>query len=108
MGKSRHGCIMRGIHDAPGRSCLRVAYSTDGKRLFSCGTNMKGESYLLEWNDNEGEVKRVYNGLGKRAVGIVQFDTTKNRFLVAGDDSSIKFWEMDNEDLLYASDAGGG
>lgn len=69
---------------------------------------MKGESYLLEWNDNEGEVKRVYNGLGKRAVGIVQFDTTKNRFLVAGDDSSIKFWEMDNEDRLYSSDAGGG
>lgn len=61
----------------------------------------------MEWNDTEGEVKRVYNGLGNRTVGIVQFDTTK-RFLVAGDDFRIKFWEMDNVDLLDFSDAGGG
>ena len=38
----------------------------------------------------------------------MQFDTTKNRFLAAGDDFSIKFWEMDNVQLLNSIDADGG
>lgn len=77
-------------------------------RLFSCGTNKEGESYLVEWNESEGAVKRTYHGLGKRSAGVVQFDTTKNRFLVADDEFMIKFWDMDNTNLLTSVDADGG
>lgn len=62
----------------------------------------------MEWNESEGAVKRTYQGLGKRSVGVVQFDTTKNRFLAAGDDFSIKFWDMDSVNLLTSIDAEGG
>nr|GMC68845.1 topless-related protein 4-like [Ipomoea batatas] len=44
-------------YDAPGYACTRMTYSADGKRLFSCGTNKYGESYLAEWNDTKGIVK---------------------------------------------------
>lgn len=50
----------------------------------------------------------MYHGLGKRSVGVVQFDTTKNRFLAAGDEFVIKFWDMDNTNLLTTTDAEGG
>ncbi|XP_050103715.1 topless-related protein 4-like isoform X2 [Malus sylvestris] len=95
-------------YHAPGHSCTRMVYSTDGTRLFSCGTNKEGESYIVEWNENEGTVKRTYNGLGKQTHGVVQFDTTKNQFLAAGDDFQIKYWDMDNVNLLNATDAEGG
>ncbi|XP_027066382.2 topless-related protein 4 isoform X1 [Coffea arabica] len=95
-------------YDAPGHSSTTMAYSADGTRLFSCGTNKEGESYLVEWNESEGAVKRTYIGLGKRASGIVQFDTTKNRFLAAGDEFIIKFWDMDNVNSLTSTDADGG
>lgn len=95
-------------YDAPGHSSTMMAYSADGTRLFSCGTNKEGESYLVEWNESEGTVKRTYHGLGKRSVGVVQFDTTKNRFLAAGDEFMIKFWDMDNVNLLASIDADGG
>ncbi|KAK4746755.1 hypothetical protein SAY87_025792 [Trapa incisa] len=95
-------------YDAPGHSSTVMAYSADGTRLFSCGTNKEGESYLVEWNESEGAVKRTYHGLGKRSVGVVQFETTKNRFLATGDDFMIKFWDMDNVNLLTSTDADGG
>ncbi|TXG69424.1 hypothetical protein EZV62_004359 [Acer yangbiense] len=95
-------------YDAPGRWCTTMAYSADGTRLFSCGTSKDGESYIVEWNESEGAVKRTYQGFRKRSLGVVQFDTTKNRFLAAGDDFSIKFWEMDNVQLLNSIDADGG
>ncbi|XP_059643467.1 topless-related protein 4-like isoform X2 [Cornus florida] len=96
-------------YDAPGHSCTTMAYSADGTRLFSCGTSKDGgESYLVEWNESEGAVKRTYNGLGKRSHGVVQFDTTKNRFLAVGDEFVIKFWDMDNVSLLTTADAEGG
>ncbi|XP_031130260.1 topless-related protein 4-like isoform X1 [Ipomoea triloba] len=95
-------------YDAPGHSCTTMAYSADGTRLFSCGTSKDGESYIVEWNESEGAVKRKYLGLGKRSVGVVQFDTTKNRFLAAGDEFVIKFWDMDNVNLLTTIDAEGG
>ncbi|XP_058226713.1 topless-related protein 4-like [Rhododendron vialii] len=95
-------------YDAPGHSCTTMAYSADGTRLFSCGTTKEGESYIVEWNESEGAVKRMYHGLGKRSVGVVQFDTTQNRFLAAGDDFLIKFWDMDNLSLLTTADAEGG
>ncbi|XP_071686114.1 topless-related protein 4-like isoform X2 [Rutidosis leptorrhynchoides] len=95
-------------YDAPGHSSTTMAYNADGTRLFSCGTNKEGESYIVEWNESEGAVKRTYNGLGKRSVGVVQFDTTKNRFLAAGDEGLIKFWDMDNVNLLTTVDAESG
>lgn len=53
-------------------------------------------------------MKRRYQGFRKRSLGVVQFDTTKNRFLAAGDDFSIKFWDMDNIQLLTSIDVDGG
>ncbi|KAK9715176.1 hypothetical protein RND81_06G147900 [Saponaria officinalis] len=95
-------------YDAPGHSSTMMAYSADGLRLFSCGTSKEGESFLVEWNESEGSVKRTYLGLGKRSVGVVRFDTTKNRFLAAGDEFSVKFWDMDSVNLLTTTDADGG
>ncbi|WJX60766.1 hypothetical protein P8452_45936 [Trifolium repens] len=95
-------------YDAPGHSSTTMTYSADGTRLFSCGTNKEGESFLVEWNESEGAVKHTYHGLGKRSAGVAQFDTTKNRFLAAGDEFTIKFWDMDNTSLLTSIDADGG
>lgn len=77
-------------------------------RLFSCGTSKEGESYIVEWNESEGAVKRTYVGFRRRSMGVVQFDTTRNRFLAAGDEFLIKFWDMDNINLLTTVDADGG
>ncbi|KAJ9551023.1 hypothetical protein OSB04_015068 [Centaurea solstitialis] len=95
-------------YDAPGHSSTTMAYSADGTRLFSCGTNKEGNSYIVEWNESEGAVKRTYNGLGKRSAEVVQFDTIRNRFLAAGDEFMVKFWDMDNVNLLTTTDAEGG
>lgn len=95
-------------YDAPGQWCTTMAYSADGTRLFSCGTSKEGESFLVEWNESEGAIKRTYAGFRKRSLGVVQFDTTKNRFLAAGDEFQIKFWDMDNINLLTTIDAEGG
>jgi WD40 repeat protein len=66
------------------------------------------KSYLVEWNESEGAIKRTYSGFRKRSSGVVQFDTTRNRFLAAGDEFLIKFWDMDNTNLLTTIDAEGG
>ncbi|XP_057828956.1 protein TPR3 isoform X1 [Cryptomeria japonica] len=95
-------------YDAPGRWCTTMAYSADGTRLFSCGTSKEGESYLVEWNESEGAIKRTYQGFQKRSLGVVQFDIIKNRFLAAGDEFMIKYWDMDNLNLLTTVDADGG
>eukprot|EP01018_Ginkgo_biloba_P028595 Gb_04053 [translate_table: standard] len=95
-------------YDAPGLWCTTMAYSADGTRLFSCGTSKEGESYLVEWNESEGAIKRTYSGFRKRSLGVVQFDTTRNRFLAAGDEFLIKFWDMDNTNILTTIDAEGG
>ncbi|XP_028105463.1 protein TOPLESS-RELATED PROTEIN 2-like isoform X2 [Camellia sinensis] len=95
-------------YDAPGLWCTAMAYSADGTRLFSCGTSKEGESHLVEWNESEGAIKRTYSGFRKRSSGVVQFDTTKNRFLAAGDEFQIKFWDMDSTNILTITDADGG
>ncbi|RVW41730.1 Protein TPR2 [Vitis vinifera] len=95
-------------YDAPGHWCTMMAYSADGTRLFSCGTSKDGESHLVEWNESEGAIKRTYLGFRKRSLGVVQFDTTRNRFLAAGDEFQIKFWDMDNTNILTAVEAEGG
>ncbi|KAK7379199.1 hypothetical protein VNO80_04654 [Phaseolus coccineus] len=95
-------------YDAPGHWYTTLLYSADGSRLFSCGTSKDGESFLVEWNETEGTIKRTYNGFKKKSAGVVQFDTTQNRFLAAGEDGQIKFWEMDSINLLTSTDAEGG
>ncbi|XP_047250976.1 protein TOPLESS-RELATED PROTEIN 2 isoform X5 [Capsicum annuum] len=95
-------------YDAPGLWCTTMAYSADGTRLFSCGTSKEGESHLVEWNESEGAIKRTFSGFRKRSLGVVQFDTTRNRFLAAGDEFQIKFWEMDNTNMLTSTDGDGG
>eukprot|EP00850_Spirogloea_muscicola_P001880 SM000007S20840 [mRNA] locus=s7:486412:491929:+ [translate_table: standard] len=94
-------------YDAPGKGCTTMAYSADGTRLFSCGTSRDGESSLVEWNESEGAIKRRFAGFRKRLQGVVQFDTTRNRFLAAGDEFLVKFWDMDNDNVLLTLDADG-
>ncbi|KAG6537079.1 hypothetical protein ZIOFF_002160 [Zingiber officinale] len=95
-------------YDAPGKWCTTMSYSSDGTRLFSCGTSKEGDSHLVEWNETEGAIKRAYSGFRKHSLGVVQFDTTRNRFLAAGDEFMIKFWDMDNTTILTTTDADGG
>ncbi|CAN4108852.1 unnamed protein product [Withania somnifera] len=95
-------------YDAPGLWCTTMLYSADGTRLFSCGTSKEGDSFLVEWNESEGAIKRTYSGFRKKSAGVVQFDTTQNHFLAVGEDSQIKFWDMDNINILTTTDADGG
>ncbi|OVA18707.1 WD40 repeat [Macleaya cordata] len=95
-------------YDAPGHWCTTMLYSADGSRLFSCGTSKDGDSYLVEWNESEGAIKRTYTGFRKKSLGVVQFDTTQNHFLAAGEDKQIKFWDMDHINVLASTDAEGG
>ncbi|KAJ0078298.1 hypothetical protein Patl1_36947 [Pistacia atlantica] len=95
-------------YDAPGLWCTTMLYSADGSRLFSCGTSKDGDSFLVEWNESEGAIKRSYIGFRKKSAGVVQFDTTRNRFLAAGEDKQIKFWDMDNTNVLTSTEAEGG
>nr|GEW07554.1 protein TPR2-like isoform X1 [Tanacetum cinerariifolium] len=82
-----------------------MAYSADGIRLFSCGTSKEGEAHLVEWNESKRAIKRQYYGFKKRSMGVVQFDTTNNHFLAAGDEFHIKFWDMNNINLLTVTHA---
>ncbi|KAM7279117.1 hypothetical protein ACFE04_006251 [Oxalis oulophora] len=50
-------------YDAHGHACSRMILSADVQRLFSCGTNIEGESQIDEWNENEGTMKRTYQGV---------------------------------------------
>jgi hypothetical protein len=63
---------------------------------------------LVEWNETEGAIKRTYNGFRKRSLGVVQFDITRNRFLAAGDEFLVKFWDMDSTNILITVDCDGG
>ncbi|XP_022732514.1 protein TPR3-like isoform X2 [Durio zibethinus] len=94
--------------DAPGLACTTMAYGADNRRLFSCGTNKNGESFLVEWNESEGGAKRTYQGLCKNSSAVVQFGPIKNKFLAAADDHLIKIWDMDKVELLTTIDAEGG
>lgn len=77
-------------------------------RLFSCGTSKDGDSYLVEWNESEGTIKRTYNGFRKKSNGVVQFDTTQNHFLAVGEENQVKFWDMDSISVLTTTEAEGG
>ncbi|PON90085.1 Topless family [Trema orientale] len=100
-------CDLLYSHDAA-PSWGRMVCTVDG-RLFLCGTSKDGNSYLVEWDHNDGgNVKQIYNGLRKRSASIVQFDTANSRYLAAGDDYHVKFWDMDNKNMLTYTCAAGG
>ncbi|MFS7985362.1 putative transcription factor WD40-like family [Helianthus anomalus] len=94
-------------YETPGYVWTKMAYSTEGSRFFSCGSREDRVPFLVEWAESQGTVKRQYIGLGKQHVGVMQFDTA-NRFLAAGDESLVKFWDMDNKFILHTTDADGG
>ncbi|KAJ4828988.1 hypothetical protein Tsubulata_051012 [Turnera subulata] len=83
---------------APGLWSTRMAYSSDGR---------SGEPFLVEWNENEGSIKRSYQGLQKNPSSTVEFDILNNQFLAAGDEHVIKIWDMDKVDLLTTIGADG-
>uniref|UniRef100_A0ACD5VNB0 Uncharacterized protein n=1 Tax=Avena sativa TaxID=4498 RepID=A0ACD5VNB0_AVESA len=95
-------------YEAPGKWCTTMLYSADGTRLFSCGTSKEGDSHLVEWNESEGSIKRTYSGFRKKPSGVVQFDTAQNHILAAGEDNQIKFWDVDNTNMLTCIEADGG
>jgi WD40 repeat protein len=82
------------------------------RRLFSCGTSKDGDSHLVEWNESEGSIKRTYSGFHKKpsgvVQGVVQFDTAQNHILAVGEDNQIKFWDVDNTNMLTCIEADGG
>ena len=41
-------------------------------------------------------------------MGVVQFDTMKNRFLATRDEFQIKFWDINNFDILTTTSAKSG
>ncbi|XP_031373789.1 topless-related protein 1-like isoform X2 [Punica granatum] len=94
-------------YDAPGLGVTFMAYGGTNSRLFSCGTNLEGESFLVEWDENEGYIRRRYKGLAEKFVNNVHFAASKNKYLAAGDDFRIKFWDMDHDELLTTADADG-
>ncbi|KAM5561099.1 hypothetical protein ABKV19_021949 [Rosa sericea] len=105
-GGPRSGC------DAPGNWCTTLLFSSDGSRMFSCGTSKEGDTFLVQWSENEGiikegAIKRIYSGFSKKSEGVVQFDITKKHFLAVGEDSQIKYWDMDHDDVLTSTDAQG-
>ena len=67
---------------------------------------------MVEWNESEGSIKRTYSGFRKKpsgaVQGVVQFDTAQNHILAAGEDNQIKFWDVDNNNMLTCIEADGG
>ncbi|XP_064945336.1 protein TPR1 isoform X3 [Musa acuminata AAA Group] len=94
--------------NTPGHLFTTMVYSADGSRLFSCGTSKDGDCILVEWNESEGSIKRQYSGFRKKSTVVVQFDTSQNHFLAAGEDNQIKFWSVDSINMLASTDADGG
>ncbi|KAH1160111.1 hypothetical protein GYH30_031740 [Glycine max] len=88
-------------YDAPGHWCTTMLYSADGSRPFSCGISKDGESFLVEWNESEGPLRE--HAMGSEINPL--FDITQNQFLAAGEDGQVKFWDMDNINLLTSTDA---
>ncbi|XP_050380281.1 protein TPR1-like [Argentina anserina] len=94
--------------DAPGNWCTTFISSLDGSRMFSCGTSREGDTFLVQWRPNDGIVDegaktRIYSGFSNNSEGVSHFDITKNHFLAVGEDSQIKYWHMDHEEILAST-----
>ena len=63
--------------------------------------------------EGEGSIKRTYSGFWKaiwcrRVVqGVMQFDTAQNQNLPTNEDNQIKFWDIDNTNILTCIEAVG-
>ncbi|GAB4836946.1 hypothetical protein Ancab_001858 [Ancistrocladus abbreviatus] len=95
-------------YNAPCRGCVSMAYSSNGRRLFACGTSKEGETVMAEWNEVDGGLRRTYQGMHKNVTNAVHFDLSKNRYLVTGDNHHIKYWDIDDENILLITDPEGG
>ncbi|MED6124037.1 hypothetical protein PIB30_055207 [Stylosanthes scabra] len=92
----------------PGIGDCELAYDATDRRLFLSGI-INDTPYFVEWDDIERCVKRSYKGLkNTRTSTTIKFDSTANRILAAGDEHKVKFWDMDNVELLTSTDANGG
>lgn len=67
-----------------------MAYSTSGARLFSCGVGSGAEMTLVEWNESDGAIARRYSGFKNTSGSLTRFDTAADKYLIVGDDHSIK------------------
>ncbi|GFY92434.1 WUS-interacting protein 2 [Actinidia rufa] len=95
-------------YDAPGHSCTTMAYSADGTRLFSCGTTKEGESHIVDWNENEGLSSGCIMVLGSGLSVLCNLIQQKVNFWLLVMSLVIKFWDMENTNLLTTTDAEGG
>lgn len=80
--------------------------------MFSCGTSKEGDTFLVQWSANHGIVddeakRKIYSGFTKKSARIAHFDIT-NQFLAVGEDSQIKYWHMDHDDVLTSTNVEGG
>ena len=80
-----------------------MAYSTDGSRLFSCGVGSTLESTLVEWNESDGAISRRYKGFRNTTGTLNRFDTANNRYIIIGDDASVKVRTRLRCNLLVAA-----
>ena len=67
-----------------------MAYSSNGARLFSCGVSAGSDSTLVEWNESDGAIARRFSGFRNTTGSLTRFDTANNKYLVVGDDHSVK------------------
>lgn len=51
---------------------------------------------------------RSYVGFNNQCYGVPQFDIANSRFLAAGEEHMIKFWDIGHFDPLTTTDAEGG
>ncbi|KAI5383522.1 hypothetical protein KIW84_070777 [Lathyrus oleraceus] len=104
-------------HVAPAKVTL-VGYSM-GARIALYMALKFLEIFTEDFSDENGRLREAGqssvnegNGhsLSYRASENLQhdFDTTQNRFLVAGEDGQVKFWDVDNINPLTSTDADGG
>nr|XP_011466160.1 PREDICTED: topless-related protein 3 isoform X1 [Fragaria vesca subsp. vesca] len=99
--------------DAPGNWCTTLIFKSDGSsRMFSCGTSKEGDTFLVQWSANNGIVddeakRKIYSGFTEKSARIAHFDIT-NQFLAVGEDSQIKYWHMDHDDVLTSTNVEGG
>ncbi|WZZ36818.1 hypothetical protein YC2023_020219 [Brassica napus] len=74
-----------------------------------------GDDKLIKVWDLQGRKHFTFEGHETPVYSIcphhkenIQFDTSKNHFLAVGEDGQIKFWDMDNINVLTSTDAEGG
>nr|CAD1840130.1 unnamed protein product [Ananas comosus var. bracteatus] len=91
-----------------GKSFCTMAYNADGTRLFICGIREDGLAYLEQWDDRKWNKVCSYVGFNSQCDGVPQFDIANSRFLAAGEEHMIKFWDMGHFDPLTTTDAEGG